>query len=225
MIQAGAVAVRSGVIALSKPNHPLRLAGVLGASLLGCMIVAAAAFAVMYIVQDQRGALTSDVAGLSADPTQSELNLGRGLVAWHRVPDADGFEQLIGFRPFVPGHLPENTQGEATLAVSFPFDDGHRVGRVGFSPKDGVNVDGITGPTVVLNETKAAPGTSPDGALMRLTTGTGRALAASIVCGDLAIDLQFYFGPAPKAGESYVNPYMTSVAQSFLDDVKGQCGG
>ena len=225
MIQAGAVAVRSGVIALSKPNHPLRLGALLAASALFFAIVGSAVYAASWIVQDQRGAHVSEVAGAAVDPTQSELNLPAGFIAWHRVEDGDQFAELSGFQPFVPTDLPETTQSEASLAVSFPDDNGLRVGRVGFSPRDGAAVDGITGPTVVLNEVRLKDGDAPDGVLKRLTTGTGRALAATLSCHGLALDVQFYFGPAPKAGESFVTPWMTGVAQAFVDRVRGQCGG
>jgi len=224
VIQAGGTAVRYGVIAISKPNHPLRLASVLGASVLFFAIVGTAVLAVLYIVQDERTARVSEVLGVSADPKQSDLHLPEGLVAWHRVDDADQFNELIGFKPFVPTDLPATTQPAAALAVSFPDDAGRRVGRVGFSPRD-VDTDGITGPTVVLNEVPLPPGAAPDGALQRITTGTGRALAATIACGGLQVDVQFYYGPAPKAGESLVNPWMTGVAQTFVDSVKRQCGG
>ena len=224
MIQAGGTAVRYGVIAISKPNHPLRLASVLGASILFFAIVGSAVLAALYIVHDERATRVSEVAGVSADPKQSDLNLPAGLVAWHKVDNADQFKELIGFKPFVPADLPATTQGDATLAVSFPDDAGQRVGRVGFSTRD-VDTDGITGPTVVLNEVLLPPGAAPDGVLKRITTGTGRALAATIACGGLQVDVQFYYGPAPKAGESFVNPWMAGVAQTFLDSVMRQCGG
>ena len=222
MIQGEGAAVRYGVIAISKPNHPLRLAGVLGASVLFFAIVGSAVLAVLYIVHDERTARVSEVAGISADPKQSELNLPEGLVAWHKVENADQFKELIGFEPFVPADLPATTQQHAALAVSFPDDAGQRVGRVGYSARD-VDVDGITGPTVVLNEVALPAGAAPDGVLKRITTGTGRALAATIACDGLQLDVQFYFGPAPKAGESFVNPWMTGVAQTFVDSVKRQC--
>jgi hypothetical protein len=212
------------VIAVSKPNHPLRLAGVLAASILFFAIVGAAVLAVLYIVHDERTARVSEVLGVSADPKQSELNLPSGLVAWHKVENADEFKELIGFKPFVPADLPATTQQDATLAVSFPDDAGRRVGRVGFSSRD-MDTGGITGPTVVLNEVLLPPGAAPDGVLKRITTGTGRALAATIACRGLQVDLQFYYSPAPRAGESFVNPWMTGVAQTFLDSVKRQCGG
>ena len=57
-----------------------------------------------------------------------------------------------------------------------------------------------------------------------MTDGTGRALAATLRCGDLVIDAQLYFGPDPQPSEPFITPYMTDVAQRFLDGVKRQCG-
>lgn len=224
VIQAASTTVRSGVIAASKPNSALRLVSMLAGSLMFFGILASAAVAVLYILHDQRSSPAGGVAGAAVEPTQSDLNLPPGLVPWHRVADAGEFQTLIGFAPFVPKDLPVTTQGDASLAVSFPDDAGHRTGRVGFSSKDAA-VDGITGPTIVLMEAAGAPGDTVDGGLSRITTGAGRALAATFPCGGLVIDLQFYFGPAPQEGEAFLTPYMTGVAQKFLDSAKGQCSG
>lgn len=227
MIQAGGGPVRSGVIALSRPNHPLRLVGIFAASVAFFAVVAAAAVALAYIVRTQRGGPVSQVAGVSVDPKQSELNLPDGLVAWRRVQDADEFKQLAGFKPFVPQTLPEGTQPNPSLAVSFPDDNGTRVGRIGYSPRADYDANGITGPMVVIQEAKGTPGTGIDGELKRLTSGDGRALAATVACKKqgLVLDVQLYFGPPPAPGEPFITPSMTDVAQKFVDGVKAQCGG
>ena len=223
MIQASAMTVRSGVIALSRPNHPLRLAGIFAASLAFFAIVATAAVAVIYIVQDQRGQRISQVAGASVEPKQSDLHLPDGLIAMHVVQNADEFEQLAGFKPFVAKELPDGTVHDASLAVSFPDDNGMRTARVGYSPRDGYAVDGITGPMIVINELKGKPGDSIDSELKRITSGDGRALAATLACGDLVLDVQLYFGPKPAPDEPFITPYMTDVAQKFLDGLRKQC--
>lgn len=225
MIQASAMTVRSGVIALSRPNHPLRLAGIFAASFAFFAIVAAAAVAVIYIVQDQRGQRVSQVAGASVEPKQSDLHLPDGLIAMHVVQNADEFKQLAGFKPFVPKEqlLPDGTMHDVSLAVSFPDDNGMRTGRVGYSPRDGYAVGGITGPMVVISELKGKPGDSVDGELKRITSGDGRALAATLACGDLVLDVQLYFGPKPAPDEPFITPYMTDVARKFLDSLRKQC--
>ncbi len=223
MIQAAAATVGSGVIALQRPNHPLRLFGILAASLAFFAIVGAAVVAVIYMVQDQRGAYVNDVAGAAVEPTLSDLHLPDGLIAVHVVKDANEFKQLAGWKPFVPKTLPEGTQGDVSLAVSFPDDNGTRTGRVGYSPREDYDVGGITGPMVVILETKGTAGATIDGQLKRLTGGSGRAIAAAVPCGDLVLDVQLYFGPDPQPGEPFITPYMTDVAQKFLDGVNAQC--
>ena len=96
-------------------------------------------------------------------------------------------------------------------------------GRLGFSAKDGAATDGITGPLVVLIEAPGKAGDTIDGELKRITKGNGRALVATIACADLVVDVQMYFGPDPAEGEYIVKPYMTTTAQSFVDNVKRQC--
>lgn len=220
MIRGDAAAVRSGVIALKQPNHPLRLAALLAASVAFFAIVAAAAYAVAYIVEDQR---SGDVAGVSVEPTQSDLNLPPGLIAVRRVEDAAEFESLAGFAPFIPDRLPATTSPDPVLSVSLPDDNGHRAGRVSYSPNDGAAVDGITGPLIVLVEAKGMPGEGVDSVLKRITEGSGRALAATLPCGDLVIDAQFYYGPDPEPEEPFVTPYMVRVAEDFLAAMRRQC--
>jgi hypothetical protein len=213
------------VIALSTPNHPLRLAGFLAASAAFFAIVAAAAYSAIYIVQDQRSARVSEVLGADVTPKQSDMHLPPGILAVQRVENEKEFKQLAGFKPFIPKDLPENTEHDLSLAVALPDDNGVRTGRVGFSPKQGADVDGITGPMVVLMEVQGKPGDGVDGELKRVTSGNGRALVTTIGCRGLVIDVQLFFGPDPKQDEPYLTPYMTDTAQNFLDGVKKQCGG
>ncbi len=225
MIQAGTQAVRSGVIAsVSRPNSPPRLAGVLCASVVFFSIVAAAAFSVVYIVQDQRAIhRVSEVAGAEHIPTQADLGLPGGVIALQRVKDPGEFEAVLGFKPFIPKQLPDTTKSDLSLAITLPDDQGARVGRIGYSMSD-TAIGGITGPTVVLMESVGKPAADASSQLMRLTGGNGRALAATIACRGLVIDVQLFFGPAPQPGEPFLTPYMTDVARTFLDGVNRKCG-
>jgi len=226
MIRTAGSAVRSGVIGYSTPNHPLRLAGIFAASAAFFAIVAGAALAVTWVVQDQRSAgRSSAVLGTDAVPKQSELNLPKDAIAVQRVDDANAFKQLAGFKPFIPKTLPENTQNDLSLSVALPDDNGVRAGRVGYSAKDGASVDGITGPLVVLWERQGPPGDTADGVVRRLTGGNGRALVAQIGCGGLVIAVQLFFGPAPAPGEAFLKPYISDAAQTFVDGSKRKCGG
>lgn len=223
VIQARGGAVRSSVIALSTPNHPFRLAGFFAASLAFFAIVGGAAYAVTYIVQDQRAARVSEVLGAEAVPKQSDLDLPEGVIAVQRVSTEEEFEALAGFKPLIPNELPEQTEHDLVLAVALPNDYGVRTGRIGYSSKEGADTGGITGPMVVLMEVRGLADDGIDGELRRVTSGNGRTLVATIGCGGLVIGVELYFGPDPQDGEAFLTPYMTDTAQKFLDSLKQQC--
>src|SRR5581483_9403091 len=209
------------VVALSARPRALRLSAWLFGSLAFFATVALAAYAALWVARDLRSpGRSGEVAGAL---TAADLHLPPGLVAVQRVPDAGAFERLAGFPPFVPEAVPSTTKPQASLAVTLPDEQGRRVGRVGFSMTEEA-VDGITGPTIVLVEAPGAPGAGVDGELKRITDGSGRALAATLPCGGLVIDVQLYFQPDPQPGEPFVTPYMTAVAQDFIDRVKQECG-
>lgn len=208
------------VIALSAPNHPLRLAAMLAASVAFFAIVSGAAFTAIWLVEDIRSARTNHVLGVAVPPDVVTPN---GLVAVQRVSSIKEFEQLGGFTPFIPMYVPGATQTDFTLSLTLPDANGERIGRVGYSSKGVADADGITGPTVVLVEMPGALDPDADTSLLRSTGGNGRALVATIGCRGLIVDVQLYFSPAPVADEPFVTPHMTAVAQEFLDGVKEQC--
>jgi hypothetical protein len=208
------------VIAVSTPNHPLRLLGILAASAAFFAIVGGAIFAAVLITDDIRSRRTSQVAGAAVQP---DVKAPPGMIALRRVNSTKEFEQIAGFAPFVPWYVPSSTRHDFTLSVSFPDDTGRRVGRIGFSPKDEPGADGITGPMVVLIEAPGQPGTGVDGELKRITSGNGRALVATIPCRDLVLDVQLYFQPDPQPGDLVVTPGMQATATEFLDAIKDQC--
>jgi len=212
------------VASVSRPNSPKRLAGVFVASAAFFSIVAAAALSAIYVAQDQRAVhRVSQVAAAEHVPAQADLGLPSGVIALQRVKDADEFEAVLGFKPFIPKQLPETTRNDLSLAITLPDADGGRIGRVGYS-MGGAAVDGITGPTVVLMESVGKPPADASRQLMRLTGGSGRALVATVACRGLVIDVQLFFGPAPQPGGPFLTPYMTAVGQKFLDGVNRQCG-
>ncbi len=218
MIHRSARDVRWGVIAISSPNHPVRLAAVLAASIAFFAIVGSAIAAAAWMIDDQRSDRSSQVLGASVAPV-----LPPGLIAVQRINSLGDFEQLGGFKPFIPMYVPGSTQNDFTLSLTLPDDEGRRVGRVSYGAKDVADADGVTGPTVVLVEAPGAPGPGADATLQRVTSGNGRALVATIACQDLAIDVQLFFGPAPRPDEPFVTPHMLAVAQEFLDGINEQC--
>jgi hypothetical protein len=221
LLQPAATSVCLSVIARTTPNHPLRLAGIFAASLAFFGIVAGAAGALAYVVHDVRA---SHVAAPSASvPTQAQMNLPSGVIALQGAANAGEFTQLAGFSPFVPKQLPEHTKNDLSLSVALPDANGIRAGRVGYSPSGAASPDGITGPTVVLWETKGAPDASTVGAFHQLAGAKGRVMVATAGCGGLTLKMELYFQPDPAPGDTVVTPYMSDTAQKFLDGVRGQC--
>jgi hypothetical protein len=208
--------------AFALPARRGRLPALFFASIAFFGIVASAAYSLSWVVQDMRAERRSGVAGITVQP---DVQLPDGVIAIQRVADERQFEELAGFAPFVPERVPGTTDGTVSLGLTLPDEQGRRAGRVGFSPGEGAGVDGITGPMIVIFEVPGEPGAGVDGELQRITTGTGRALAAALQCGDLVLDVQLYFGPDPADGEPFITPYMTSVAEEFLAGVRAQCGG
>jgi hypothetical protein len=174
-------------------------------------------------VLDQRDAPIGRVAGTSALP-DSNIKAPEGLIVVIPVENAEEFEKLAGFAPFIPQRVPSSTDATPKFAVTQPDENGLRVGRVAFSAKQDVSVDGVSGPVIVIGEAYGQPGEGVDGELKRLVSG-GRAIVATLGCGDLVIDVQLYFSPEPAEGEEIVTPYMRGVARGFIDDIKAQCAG
>lgn len=220
---SAATGVRLGVIARTTPNHPLRVAALFGASLAFFAIVGSAAGALTWVVQDVRASRST--APITDVPKQADLNLPAGVIALQRATDASEFELLAGFAPFVPKKLPEHTRDDLSLSVALPDDNGVRAGRVGLSSDDVAGDDGVSGPIVVLWETKGAPDASAAGEFAPLPGKSDRVLVATVACRDLTLKLELYFHPAAAPGDPVVTPYMTDTASSFLDGIKKQCGG
>jgi hypothetical protein len=203
--------------ALTQPNHPVRLAAIFFGTIAGFAVVLAAALAAHYVWLEETSKPVSRVAGAS------NVQAGDGLVVVLPVENARQFEELAGFAPFVPERVPASTEGAAKLAVTQPDANGFVVGRVAFSAKPDADVDGISGPVIVIGEAFGKPGEGVDGEIKRIS-GAGRVLAATLGCGDLVIDVQMYFSPTtPADGEELITPYMRDVAKGFIDGIKEQC--
>ncbi len=207
---------------LAQPNHPARLAALFVGTAVAVSLVAAAAISVYFIVQDQRDTRVSRVAGASMVP-DSNIVAPEGLIVVTQVETPEQFEELAGFAPFVPDDLPASSDTTPNFAVTQPDENGFRVGRVGFSAREGWSADGIGGPVIVIGQAKGAPGDGVDGQLKRIVGGS-RALVATLACGDLVLDVQMYFSPEAKDDEPIVTPYMHGVATKFIDGIRKQCG-
>jgi hypothetical protein len=205
------------VSVLSQPNHPMRLLSLFAASVLASAIVAGAAAALLYVLDDVR---SGDVRGVASAPQGIEAP--EGLVVVIPVEDAAQFEELAGFAPFIPSSLPDTTIDAPVMSVTPPDEQGRSVGRVSYSTQPHP-VEGITGPLIVIIQAQGTPGEGVDGQLKRITSGNGRTLVATLPCGDLVLDVQMYFGPDIAPGEPFVTPYMKSTAETFVNGVKADC--
>jgi hypothetical protein len=205
--------------AFSRANHPLRLAALFAGTLLAAGLVASAAGAVLYIVDDQRtGPAVADA------PPDTNLDVPDGLVVLQILETLDELAAEVGFEPLLAGLLPETTERRPVFAATQPDEHGVRFAHVSYSAKKDTTVDGITGPTVVLFQGQGEPGPDVDGELRRIEWGNARALAATFACGDLVVDARFYFSPDAAPGEPFLNPRMTSAAEMVVDDLLERCG-
>lgn len=220
MIQPSAASVVLRVTVLARPNHPLRLVAIFAMSIAASVIIATGAYVLTWLVQDMRGA--HDTATVVA-PVPN-LTAPEGMVIVQPAKDAREFERLTNFAPFVPRELPEHTLPAPSFAATLPDSEGRRAGRVAFSAAEGVDVDGVSGPLVVLIEAEGAPGAGVDGVLKQSTT-VSRLLLATLACRGLVIDVQMYFSPEAAAGEPAVTPYMRETAERFLASLHAECGG
>jgi hypothetical protein len=203
--------------ALSQPNHPVRLAAFFFGTIVAFAVVLAAALAAHYVWLEETNKPVSRVAGASS------VQAGDGLIVVLPAETPQQFEDLAGFAPFVPARVPASTDGTPKFAVTQPDGNGFVVGRVAFSAKAGTEVDGISGPVIVIGEAFGTPGEGVDGEVKRIS-GAGRVLAATLGCGELVIDVQMYFSPsAPADGEELITPYMREVARGFIDGIEEQC--
>lgn len=219
MIQHPAAGVDLGVSVLARPNHPARLATMFAASIGASVVIAMAAYALVWMAQDMRGAHDAPAATLDTVPNIAVPN---GVVVVQKAKDAREFEKLTGFAPFVPATLPRHTTPGPSFAVTLPDDNGRRVGRVAFAAEPGAQDQGIGGPLLVLIEAPGAPGAGVDGLLKQSATG-GRMLVATIACRGLVIDAQMYFTPPAAVGEPAITPYMLDVGQRYLASLNEEC--
>lgn len=202
--------------AWAQPNHPARLFGLFAATAAACGVIALAAATLFYLVDDIRA---RDDAPAAAPRVLSEGDIEVVVP----IENAQQFKDLTGFAPFVPARVPANTDTTPKYFVSQPDEQGRRTGRVAFTQRSGVDVDGITGPIIVLLQRPLTDADAPAATLKRITAGNGRAIVAEVGCGAALLELQLFFNPDPAPGEEPVTPYMRTTAEGFLASVQEQC--
>lgn len=194
---------------LARPNHPVRLAGVFVLGVLAFGLVAAAAGAVLYIIDNERssGAPPAVANGVNVD-------LPPGLALLHRVDSVAEWSDALGFKPVMADMLPEGVVDQPLLYVQQPDKAGNVAGRVRYGRDDGA-------PGVELIE---QPGTPASDLTMRLVESAGtRVHIQALACGSLAIHVQVFF-QEDAGGELPGVPVTEAVAQAVVASLRDQCG-
>ena len=191
---------------IARPNHPARLAGVFAASIAAFALVAAAAGAVLYIVDNERGGATVAPAGPEID-----VDLPSGLVLVLPIEGQDAWLDALGFSPIVPASLPAGVDAEPAYFLEQPDSRGRRAGHLRYGSD--------AGPTVVLVEQQGQ--IVADKPLYSKESDGSRAYFESFQCGLVVIQAQIYFNqdPADLAPAAVTQ----STADAFMTDLKDQC--
>jgi hypothetical protein len=192
---------------LARPNHPARLAGVFVFSVLAFGLVAAAAGAVLYIIQNERASATpSTVSGGTVD-------LPPGMVQIRRIDSFAAWKDALGFAPLLPDALPEGVANAPALYLQQPDASGRPAGHVRYARADG-------SPAVVLIEQQGTISAEP--LLKTAETDGTRLHLQTFTCGSLVVQAQLYFqsdpNPLPPVSQT------EDAATSFIEGLRQQCG-
>lgn len=191
-----------------RPNHPARLAGVFLAGIAAFGIIAGAAYAVMYIIDNE-----TSTAGQPTQSPTANLDLPAGMVVI-RPTDLQEWNEALGFEPVLAEVLPEGVI-ETPLYFLQPQDpEFGTAGHVRYAYGDG-------SPAIALIEQVGGLDTSSP---MKVLESAGtRAHIVNLGCGGIVIQAQVFFAidvadpPAPKE--------TTATAERFVETLRDQCGG
>lgn len=188
---------------LRQPNHPARLGGILALSLGAYALVAAAAGAILYVIDSERDA--------RRDPprvTAANVELPPGMVLVRRIDGPDAWKDALGFAPVVPRELPAGVAEEPLYMLQPDDDGGWRSGHIRYSS--------VSGLALVLVEQELA--TAPN-ALPRTVQGEESLMIIELVeCGDVLVQAQLYFDiAATDSAEA------RTVTDDFITGLRAQC--
>jgi hypothetical protein len=190
-----------------RPNHPARLFGVFAAALGAFALVAAAAYAAMYIVDQE-------TAGPASTPAPAaEFDIPDDMVII-RPTDLAEWDDLLGFEPVVAEALPAGVVATPLYFLQ-PNNPKHGVaGHVRYAYEDG------TPAISLIEQSRGLDTTSPMTAVE--SAGT-RVHLVNMQCGDIVIQAQMFF---PARDTAPQDPKATSAAAAaFFDDLRAQCEG
>lgn len=191
---------------IARPAHPVRLAGVFLASLAAFALVAAAAGAVMYILDNERG-------GSTAIAPHADVDLPPGMVLVRPIEGESQWRDALAFSPIIPETLPASVDASPLYFLQQPDARGRQAGHVRFASQGG--------PTIILVEQQ---GELTQESPLRTQESPGtRAYLEAFACGTIVLQTQLYFSldaeSLPPRAET------VAVAQKFSDDLHEQCAG
>ena len=193
---------------LARSNHPARLAGVFASSILAFGIVAAAAAAILYIVESE-GWFSSPPA---APTVNANVDLPPGLILIRRVEGPVVWASQVGFEPIAADVLPDGVDATPLYFLQQPDATGRRAGHLRYTAQGG--------PLVVLVEQQGTLDTEPE--MQATETDAGRAYTQWVSCGNIVIQAQLYFS-LDAAGSPLPASQTATIAERFVAALRDQC--
>ena len=190
---------------LAQPRQPLRLVGVFVASVAAFALIAAAAGAVLYIIDNETSSPVTSVL------PQADVDLPPGMVLVRSIESADQWRDSLGFAPVIPESLPAGIDGEPLYFLQQPDARGRTAGHVRFASEGG--------PTLILVQQEGR--IAQDSPLRTQESDGSRAYLESFACGTVVMQTQLYFSTdgasPPTASESF------AIASAFSESLHQQC--
>jgi hypothetical protein len=194
----------------------MRFASIFLGALGAWSIIAAAALAVVLIVQNERRPLPA-----AAVPSNASIH-ATGMIVLSPLNDAKAFKDTVGFAPVVPDDLPDLTVA-APRFFATPADDGSiSAGQVRFATRADVSHDGLRGPAIALIERPRGASEVANSTVATAIASTSRIFTSDVICGSVTITAQLYFyssGTEGPPAEAAASP----VAEAFLSALRDQC--
>jgi hypothetical protein len=192
---------------VAQPQHPARLVGVLVRALAAFALLASAAYAVLYIVDNETRSAPAP------PPAASDLGLPDGMVAI-RPTDLTEWKDILGFEPVLANDLPSGVIDGPVYFMQPPSGEFGVAGHVRYAYEDGR-------PAISLIEQSGGLDvTSP---MKAIESGGTRVHLVNLACGDIVIQAQMFFrADGPDAPDPAAT---TATASAFFDGLRAQCGG
>jgi hypothetical protein len=190
-----------------RSQQPLRLFGVFAAALGAFALIAAAAYAVLYIVENE----TAKPAPPPAPAADFDLPQGMVVI---RPTDLGEWEEVLGFAPVVAAELPDGVVDMPLYFLQPPDATFGVAGHVRYAYMDGR-------PAISLIE--QVGGLDTDSPMKAVESADTRVHIVNLPCGEIVIQAQMFFqgdGPdAPTPKDS------SATAGAFFDSLRDHCGG